>query len=378
MRYILALIIAVMVSLVLSHTSGPSEAASPQWEDREIGRLSLVISHPDFNQSHNNYTGELEDSWATHEQLTYENGSKWVSAHYEYIVRPNTYLYVGKFKERFEWYSSSGQEINITEKGDVKGLLGDYDFVLYTVTNNGIRHTDCVGVAHSWERYLGSTQDVGRAYDKRVTAVFCDYNASFSHLKNVELQRLINSVGVKKYKLPTLTSMPKKSEETTTNRAAKTADSKERCTVADLSGEWKARGYNDPKEFVTIVVDGTKFIGTKLIGDSGIGAGQVTVEGNFKEGLFSEAIVWGGTGGAGEFTASTDVSFENGCNEIHFDVTYKGSYFPIVYYDKTADETPTESKSTKAKLKELKELLDDGLITEEEAAAKRAKLLEDM
>lgn len=39
---------------------------------------------------------------------------------------------------------------------------------------------------------------------------------------------------------------------------------------------------------------------------------------------------------------------------------------------------PTEIQSTKDKLRGLKEMLDEGLITEEEAAAKKAKLLEDM
>jgi len=39
---------------------------------------------------------------------------------------------------------------------------------------------------------------------------------------------------------------------------------------------------------------------------------------------------------------------------------------------------PTEIQSTKAKLRGLKEMLDEGLITKEEAAAKRAKLLEDL
>ena len=62
MRYILALIMAVVVGLILSHTSGPLEAASPQWEDREIDRLLLVISHPDFNQSHNDGSAELKAS----------------------------------------------------------------------------------------------------------------------------------------------------------------------------------------------------------------------------------------------------------------------------------------------------------------------------
>jgi len=38
---------------------------------------------------------------------------------------------------------------------------------------------------------------------------------------------------------------------------------------------------------------------------------------------------------------------------------------------------PTEIQSTKDKLRGLKEMLDEGLITKEEAAAKRAKLLED-
>jgi len=215
MRYILALIMAVVVGLVLSYTSVPLEAASPQWEDREIGRLSLVISHPDFNQSHNDMSAEFKGAWSTDEQLVYVNGSKWISAHYEYITRHNTYLYIGKFKERFEWFgSASGQEINITEKGDVTGLLGNYDFALWTVTKNGSKVTDCVGVVHYYDKFIGPTQDIGKTYEKRVTAVFCDDNASFSHLKNVELQRLINSVGVKKYKLPTLTSMPKVGKET--------------------------------------------------------------------------------------------------------------------------------------------------------------------
>jgi len=44
----------------------------------------------------------------------------------------------------------------------------------------------------------------------------------------------------------------------------------------------------------------------------------------------------------------------------------------------TKDKASGSSESLKAKLKELKDLLDEGLITEEEAAAKRAKLLEDM
>ena len=44
----------------------------------------------------------------------------------------------------------------------------------------------------------------------------------------------------------------------------------------------------------------------------------------------------------------------------------------------TKDKASGSSESLKAKLKELKQLLDEGLITEEEAAAKRAKLLEDM
>jgi hypothetical protein len=50
----------------------------------------------------------------------------------------------------------------------------------------------------------------------------------------------------------------------------------------------------------------------------------------------------------------------------------------------TVDEPPTKDKasentgSIKAKLKELKDLLDEGLITEKEAAAKRAKLLEEL
>ena len=44
----------------------------------------------------------------------------------------------------------------------------------------------------------------------------------------------------------------------------------------------------------------------------------------------------------------------------------------------TKDKASGSSESLKAKLKELKDLLDEGLITEEEAAAKRAKLLEDL
>ena len=42
------------------------------------------------------------------------------------------------------------------------------------------------------------------------------------------------------------------------------------------------------------------------------------------------------------------------------------------------DKESGSSGALKAKLRELKDLLDEGLITEEEAAAKRAKLLEDM
>ena len=44
----------------------------------------------------------------------------------------------------------------------------------------------------------------------------------------------------------------------------------------------------------------------------------------------------------------------------------------------TKDKASGSSESLKAKLKELKDLLDEGLITAEEAAAKRAKLLEDL
>ena len=39
---------------------------------------------------------------------------------------------------------------------------------------------------------------------------------------------------------------------------------------------------------------------------------------------------------------------------------------------------PTEIQTTKDKLRGLKEMVDEGLITEEEAATKRAKLLEDL
>ena len=302
---------SVLVGLVLSHTSGSLEAASPQWEDREIDRLLLVISHPDFNQSHNDHSSELEDSWVTHEQLVYENGSKWISAHYEYVTRYNTYLYVGKFKERFEWFGlASGQEINITEKGDVKGLLGNYDFALWTVTKNGNRVTDCVGVVHSWERTRGSTKDVGKAYEKRVTAVFCDYNASFSHLKNVELQKLINSVGVKKYKLPTLTSMPKKSEKTST----------------------KSRKNVYCKK---------------------------------PNGIVYSYLEYDSTGVCGLNKEITKAEFDRLKNQKEDTANDK-------------DKASGSAGSLRVKLKELKQLLDEGLITEEEAAVKRTKLLEDL
>jgi len=310
MRYILALIIAVMVGLVLSHTSGPLEAASPQWEDREIDRLLLVISHPDFNQSHNDVSAEFKGAWSTDEQLVYVNGSKWISARYEYITRHNTYLYIGKFKERFEWFgSASGQEINITEKGDVTGLLGDYDFALYTVTKDGNRVTDCVGVVHYYDKFLGPTQDIGKTYEKRVTAVFCDDNASFSHLKNVELQRLINSVGVKKYKLPTLTSMPKKSKDTATSTNITLY-----CKRSDGSVySYSHANCGSSKKITKAEYDRLKNKKTDTANDA----------------------------------SSTDKA--------------SGSSGPL-----------------KAKLKEVKDLLDEGLITEEEAAAKRAKLLEDL
>jgi len=230
-----------MVGLVFSHTSGPLEAASPQWEDKEIDRLSLVISHPDFNQSHNETSAEYKGSRQIDEHLTYRNGSKSISARYEYVNRSNTYLYVPKFKERFEWFSSAyGLEINITEKGSVKGLLGNYEFALLSVTNptNGGTITACVGVVHSWERHfdidLGSTQDVRKAFKKRATAIFCDYNSSFSHLKNVELQRLINSVGVKKYKLPTLASMP----DTPEGEILTASKSMEQAQMNQFDGVW--------------------------------------------------------------------------------------------------------------------------------------------
>jgi hypothetical protein len=54
-------------------------------------------------------------------------------------------------------------------------------------------------------------------------------------------------------------------------------------------------------------------------------------------------------------------------------------YVEVLNGQEASAETilPTEIQSTKDKLRGLKEMLDEGLITKEEAAAKRAKLLED-
>jgi len=93
------------------------------------------------------------------------------------------------------------------------------------------------------------------------------------------------------------------------------------CT--DIGGGWKAL-YHDygrakSKDVVTIVVDGTKFSGTKRIGDDGVGAGQKTIEGRIEAGNLSEVYVFSGYGGAGtDKHPPNEIAIENDCNKLSF------------------------------------------------------------
>ena len=167
----------------------------------------------------------------------------------------------------------------------------------------------------------------------------------------------------------------------------------------DISGVWDAiyNNYGLPKvkDRVTIVVEGSEFYGTKKIGSTGVDAGQRTIEGRIQTGSLSEVVFLSGRGGAGNRKEPLkEIVIENSCNNIRFygktgKVTFtrdapppktkvkKSSATNESDKKKGASETKSSSKtqSIKAKLKGLKELLDEGLITEEEAAQKRVEIL---
>ncbi len=300
MRILLATLCITFIILVMPWPSQASE-----WVKKKPDQLLLVVEHPDFVRGDMEYSSEYDGAWATSEYLSFIEGSKNLSAYYEYITRYKTHLVVStaEFKENFQrLFHVKPQSLENFERGDkAKGLMGKYWTVSYTVLDgNGNKMTNCIGTIHAWE-YKNThipAKNIGKAYGKNVFAVYCDSNKSISNPNCTKLRQLLDSVGVKKYKTPT---------------AAHTSQPKELIVYC----QHKDHGYTN--------------------------------------------------------------SVKGRCHSNDWREITKAEYDQLK--DQKKDTTLTEDPeagSLKAKLKELKNLLDEGLITEEEAATKRAKLLGDL